>query len=45
MTRRALVVVLLLQGLLIPASAPAAPEGQLTWAVHVSIAPTWFDPA
>ena len=45
MTRRALVVVLLLLGLLIPASAPAAPEGQLTWAVHVSIAPTWFDPA
>jgi peptide/nickel transport system substrate-binding protein len=23
----------------------AAPEGQITWAVHVSIAPTWFDPA
>ena len=20
------------------------PEGQMTWAVHVSIAPTWFDP-
>jgi peptide/nickel transport system substrate-binding protein len=25
--------------------ALAGPEGQLTWAVHVSIAPTWFDPA
>src|SRR4030042_1609587 len=25
--------------------ASAAPEGQLTWAVHVSLAPTWFDPA
>ena len=23
----------------------ANPEGQLTWAVHVSLAPTWFDPA
>src|SRR6267142_1818060 len=23
----------------------AAPEGELTWAVHVSLAPTWFDPA
>ena len=23
----------------------AAPEGQLTWAVGASIAPTWFDPA
>ena len=28
-----------------PAPASAAPEGQLTWAVHVSLAPTWFDPA
>jgi peptide/nickel transport system substrate-binding protein len=26
-------------------SAFAAPEGQMTWAVHVSIAPLWFDPA
>jgi peptide/nickel transport system substrate-binding protein len=23
----------------------AGPDGQLTWAVHVSLAPTWFDPA
>jgi len=32
-----------------PAAAPpasaAGPEGQLTWAVHVSLAPAWFDPA
>src|SRR5437870_11709523 len=27
------------------APATAAPEGQVTWAVHVSLAPTWFDPA
>src|SRR6478672_1663250 len=27
-----------------PAKA-AGPEGQLTWGVHVSLAPTWFDPA
>jgi peptide/nickel transport system substrate-binding protein len=27
------------------AAAPEAPSGQLTWAVHVSLAPTWFDPA
>jgi peptide/nickel transport system substrate-binding protein len=27
-----------------PARA-AGPEGQLTWGVHVSLAPTWFDPA
>jgi peptide/nickel transport system substrate-binding protein len=26
-------------------SADAAPEGQMTWAVHVSLAPAWFDPA
>lgn len=23
----------------------AGPQGQLTWALHVSLAPTWFDPA
>src|SRR6516162_7806418 len=29
-----------------PGSAfAAAPEGQLTWGIHVSLAPTWFDPA
>ena len=27
-----------------PASA-ASPDGQVTWGVHVSLAPTWFDPA
>ena len=27
------------------APAGAAPEGQLTWGVHISLAPTWFDPA
>jgi peptide/nickel transport system substrate-binding protein len=29
----------------LPAAALAAPEGQVTWGVHVSLAPTWFDPA
>ena len=29
-----------------PGSAIAAgPEGQVTWAVHITLAPTWFDPA
>ena len=29
-----------------PAPARATgPEGQLTWGVHISLAPTWFDPA
>ena len=27
------------------AARAAGPEGQLTWAVHVTLAPTWFDPA
>jgi peptide/nickel transport system substrate-binding protein len=27
------------------APAMAAPEGQLTFALHVTLAPTWFDPA
>jgi peptide/nickel transport system substrate-binding protein len=29
----------------VAAPAGAAPEGQLTWGVHISLAPTWFDPA
>ena len=27
------------------APGAAAPEGQMTWGVHVTLAPTWFDPA
>ena len=27
------------------ATFAAGPQGQLTWAIHVSLAPTWFDPA
>ena len=27
------------------APVAAGPEGQLTWGVHISLAPTWFDPA
>src|SRR5206468_9051320 len=30
---------------LVGGRAEAAPEGQMTWAVHISLAPTWFDPA
>ena len=44
MLRRTLVIVLFLS-LLAATPAAAAPEGQLTWAVHVSLAPAWFDPA
>src|SRR5260370_22040726 len=28
-----------------PGIARAAPQGQLVWGVHISLAPTWFDPA
>lgn len=28
-----------------PGVASAAPQGQLTWGIHVSLAPGWFDPA
>jgi peptide/nickel transport system substrate-binding protein len=40
----AALLILLVSGIAV-ASAAAAPEGQMTWAVHVSLAPTWFDPA
>jgi peptide/nickel transport system substrate-binding protein len=41
---------LALAGLSVIAGAPrlakaGAPEGQLSWGIHVSLAPTWFDPA
>jgi peptide/nickel transport system substrate-binding protein len=29
----------------LPGLTLAAPQGQLTWGVHVSLAPAWFDPA
>src|SRR5689334_1827163 len=28
-----------------PLAFAGGPQGQLTWAIHVSLAPTWFDPA
>jgi peptide/nickel transport system substrate-binding protein len=40
---RAAVLVLALLVVAVPATA--APEGDVTWAVHISLAPTWFDPA
>ena len=43
-TRHLLVGVLALT-LIVPAVALAAPEGQMTWAVHFSLAPTLFEPA
>jgi peptide/nickel transport system substrate-binding protein len=49
LTRRDLLAATAL-GVVAPAMVPgiaraAAPQGQLTWALHVSLPPTWFDPA
>ncbi|MGI8423213.1 MAG: ABC transporter substrate-binding protein, partial [Chloroflexota bacterium] len=40
----ALIALLVFAPLWTPA-AVAAPEGEVTWGVHISMAPTWFDPA
>ncbi len=40
-----LALALLPAGLPIGATAAEAAEGQATWAVHITLAPTWFDPA
>jgi len=40
-----LTVLLLVLGLAAPPVRSEPPAGQLTWAVHVSLAPSWFDPA
>jgi len=47
MILRALVLILVAAAATLsgPADVAAGPAGQLTWAVHVSLAPTWFDPA
>ena len=41
------VAIALAVALVLPTAAPAAaaPDGQITFAIHVSLAPTWFDPA
>jgi peptide/nickel transport system substrate-binding protein len=40
-----LVVVLLLTAGLAPAAAQTKPEGEMRWALYVTLAPAWFDPA
>jgi peptide/nickel transport system substrate-binding protein len=42
-----LVLALLVASAVLGAAAPAAatPEGQMIWGAHISLAPTWFDPA
>jgi peptide/nickel transport system substrate-binding protein len=43
--RSGIVLALLIIWTTTPVPAAAAPEGQVTWGVHISLAPTWFDPA
>jgi len=38
-------MVLVLAALLAASPAAAAPEGQVTWAVHTTLVPGYFDPA
>src|SRR5688500_15773215 len=45
MVRRLTVLIALVLSAWIAAPAADAPEGQLTWGVHITLAPTWFDPA
>jgi peptide/nickel transport system substrate-binding protein len=42
---RALVSLLLALVMLAAVPVAAGPDGQMTWAVHISLTPTWFEPA
>src|SRR3989441_8546822 len=42
---KASLVILLVTLLVVGAPVSASAQTQMTWAVHVSVAPTWFDPA
>ena len=41
--RRLLLIPILALSLLAPSPAAAQPS-QMTWAIHITLAPTWFDP-
>jgi peptide/nickel transport system substrate-binding protein len=43
--RSAFVLLALAAAVAAPGPGAAAPDGQITWGVHVTLAPTWFDPA
>ena len=43
--RRLSATLILMLLLLVAATPVLAAEGQMTWAIHISLAPTWFDPA
>ena len=41
----AIVITLVSAVAVVPVPVASASEGQMTWAVHFALAPTWFDPA
>src|SRR5262245_64370114 len=43
--RQVFVTLLLLATIVASAPSTQASEGQMTWALHFALAPTWFDPA
>ena len=45
MTARRVLALSVLVVLLLGAGAPALAQSQMTWAIHVTLAPQWFDPA
>ena len=45
LSRCQVLVLVLAFAVLAPLPGAAAPDGQVTWGVHVSLAPIWFDPA
>jgi len=45
MKRSLAALILPLLSLFVAVMPAVAADGQLTWAVHISLAPTWFDPA
>ena len=40
-----LLLITVSEALAAPEGRADAPAGQLIWGVHISLAPTWFDPA
>ena len=43
--RTMMIAAVLAGGAVIRGTALASPQGELVWAIHTSLAPTWFDPA
>ena len=44
LTLSCLLCALLTGSLIYPAAAQAKPEGEMRWALYVTVAPAWYDP-